>query len=57
MLVTQPDIRTGERSGGSFSTTSTALALEFFFEAASPAEVQERLRPDVYVTQVEVAVG
>jgi predicted RNase H-like HicB family nuclease len=32
-------------------------ALELFFETASPAEVQTRLRAEVYVTQVEVAVG
>ncbi len=32
-------------------------ALELFFESASPEEVQRRLRPEVYVTQVEVAVG
>ena len=32
-------------------------ALELFFEAASKEEIQERLRGEVYVTQVEVAVG
>lgn len=32
-------------------------ALELFFEAASPAEIQTRLHTEVYVTQVEVAVG
>ena len=34
-------------------------ALELFFEAAAPAEVERRLRGEVYVTQVEVtsAVG
>lgn len=32
-------------------------ALELFFEAAPAAEVQRRLRDEVYVTQVEVAVG
>lgn len=30
-------------------------ALELFFEAASPEEVKERLRGEVFVTQVEVA--
>lgn len=30
-------------------------ALEMFFECASPAEVQERLNSEIYVTQVEVA--
>jgi predicted RNase H-like HicB family nuclease len=32
-------------------------ALELFFESASPQEIQERLRGEVYVTQVEVGVG
>jgi predicted RNase H-like HicB family nuclease len=32
-------------------------ALEGFFEAASPEEVQERLRSEVYVTSLEVTVG
>lgn len=32
-------------------------ALELFFETASAAEVEQRLRGEVYVTQVEVAVG
>jgi predicted RNase H-like HicB family nuclease len=32
-------------------------ALELFFETASPEEVQARLRTEVYVTQLEVAVG
>ncbi len=32
-------------------------ALELFFETASAAEVRERLHDEVYVTQVEVAVG
>ena len=32
-------------------------ALELFFEEASPVEVQERLRAEVYVTSVEIAVG
>ena len=32
-------------------------ALELFFETASLAEIQHRLREEVYVTQVEVAVG
>lgn len=29
-------------------------ALELFFESASPEEVRQRLRGDVYITQVEV---
>lgn len=32
-------------------------ALELFFEAASPGEVDHRLRRDVFVTSVEVSVG
>lgn len=32
-------------------------ALELFFECASPAEAQQRLGEDVFITQVEVAGG
>ncbi len=32
-------------------------ALELFFESASPGEVKQRLRGEVFATQVEVAVG
>jgi predicted RNase H-like HicB family nuclease len=32
-------------------------ALELFFETASTAEIEQRLRGEVFVTQVEVAVG
>ncbi|WP_373498399.1 type II toxin-antitoxin system HicB family antitoxin [Desulfococcus sp.] len=32
-------------------------ALELFFETASRQEIQARLHEEVYVTQVEVAVG
>lgn len=32
-------------------------ALELFFESACPAEIQQRLHEEVYVTRVEVAVG
>ncbi len=32
-------------------------ALELFFESASPEEVKQRMRGEVYVTQVEVAAG
>ena len=34
-----------------------AEALELFFETASPQEVQQRLHQEVFVTQLEVAVG
>ena len=32
-------------------------ALELFFETASKEEIEQRLHGDVFVTQVEVAVG
>ncbi len=32
-------------------------ALELFFEAASAEEVKQRLHGEIFVTQVEVAVG
>lgn len=32
-------------------------ALGLFFETASPTEIANRLRAEVYVTRVEVAVG
>jgi predicted RNase H-like HicB family nuclease len=32
-------------------------AIELFLETASPEEVQRRLKGEVYVTQIEVAVG
>lgn len=32
-------------------------AVELFFETAPPEEVQERYHQEVYVTQLEVAVG
>jgi predicted RNase H-like HicB family nuclease len=32
-------------------------ALELFFECASPAEIEQRSGGEVFVTQVEVAVG
>jgi predicted RNase H-like HicB family nuclease len=32
-------------------------ALELFLETASPEELKQRLREEVYVTRVEVAVG
>ena len=34
-----------------------AEALTLFFETAPPDEVDRRLRGEVYVTQIEVAVG
>jgi len=32
-------------------------ALELFFASASKEEIKDRLREEVYITQVEVAVG
>ncbi len=32
-------------------------ALELFFETASPEEIGARLHNEVYITQVEVAIG
>lgn len=32
-------------------------ALELFFETADPSEIQDRLRDEMYVTRLEVAVG
>lgn len=32
-------------------------ALELFFESASPDEIKHRLRDEVFITQVEVAIG
>ena len=32
-------------------------ALELFFETASPEEIKERTHNEVYITQVEVAIG
>ena len=32
-------------------------ALELFFECASPEEVNTRLHSELYITQLEVAVG
>ena len=32
-------------------------ALELFFECATPAEIQDRLNAEVFVTQVEVTCG
>jgi len=32
-------------------------ALELFFEVADPSELQNRLHTEVFVTQLEVAIG
>jgi predicted RNase H-like HicB family nuclease len=45
--------------GSSISEARTNLqeAIELFLETASPAEVQSRLKGELYITQIEVAVG
>lgn len=37
--------------------TNLIEALELFFEVADPAEIQDRLRSEVFVTNLEVAIG
>jgi predicted RNase H-like HicB family nuclease len=37
--------------------TNLQEALELFFEVASQEEINQRLSQEVYITQVEVAVG
>ena len=34
-----------------------AEALTLFFESASADEIERRLREEIYVTQIEIAVG
>lgn len=45
--------------GGSVEEARANLveALELFFEVASEDEVRERMKSEVYITQVEVAPG
>jgi predicted RNase H-like HicB family nuclease len=45
--------------GDSIETARTNLqeALELFFETASAEEIKQRLRNEVYVTRVEVAIA
>jgi predicted RNase H-like HicB family nuclease len=45
--------------GGSIEEARDNLreALELFFEAASPEELNQRLHGEIFVTQVEVAFG
>jgi predicted RNase H-like HicB family nuclease len=37
--------------------TNLIEALELFFEVADPAEIQDRLRSEVFATNLEVVVG
>lgn len=37
--------------------SNLAEALQLFFEVADPSEIQRRLHPEVFVTQLEVAIG
>jgi len=39
------------------ATSNLREALELFFESAPEEEIRQRLTGDVFVTQVEVAVG
>jgi predicted RNase H-like HicB family nuclease len=32
-------------------------AIELFLESASPGEIQSRLHDEIYITQMEVAIG
>ena len=45
--------------GGTVAAARANLteAIELFLETASPAEIKKRLRGEIYVTQIEVAVG
>jgi predicted RNase H-like HicB family nuclease len=48
---------TSQGSSPEEALTNLAEAVELFFETASPAEIQERLRENLRVSQFEVAVG
>ena len=37
--------------------SNLAEALELFFETADPSEIEQRLRTEVFVTHLEVAIG
>jgi predicted RNase H-like HicB family nuclease len=37
--------------------SNLAEALQLFFEVADSSEIQRRLHPEVFVTQLEVAIG
>lgn len=39
------------------SRTNLQEALDLFFESAGPGEIAERFHREVYVTQLDVAVG
>ncbi|MBA4371926.1 MAG: hypothetical protein C0402_03585 [Thermodesulfovibrio sp.] len=39
------------------ATDNLKEALELFFETAGPEEIKQRFHGDIFVTQVEVAVG
>ena len=55
-LCPEPDIAS---QGASVSEARANLkeALELYFEAASSDEIERRLHDEIYMTQVEVAVG
>ncbi len=37
--------------------TNLIEALELFFEIADPTEIQRRLKSEIFITQMEVALG
>lgn len=37
--------------------SNLAEALQLFFEVADPSEIQRRLHTEIFVTQLEVAIG
>lgn len=39
------------------ATANLREAVELFLETADPAEVQTRLRPEIYITRLDIAVG
>ena len=39
------------------ATNNLREAVELFFEAADPEEIKRRLKSEVYVTQLEVAIA
>ena len=46
-----------QRESVSEARNNLREAIELFLESASPNEIQSRLHDEIYVTQMEVAVG
>ena len=55
-LSPQLDIASQDESAEE-AQTNLIEALELFFEVADPVEIQKRLRREVFVTSLELAVG